>query len=92
MTGVNPGFVMSRLPLLAASASRHVTRLTAACRIDTARREELAALSGRGLSLDEFAAAVAAGALGARGPSPAPTCSPTPSAGPITTWVRRSSR
>lgn len=65
MTGVNPGFVMDRLPLLAASACRNVKSLTVSRRIDSsARRESFVPRTGRGLSLSEWDAAVAAGTVG----------------------------
>ena len=68
MTGVNPGFVMDRLPLLAAAACRNVKSLTVSRRIDSsARRESFIPKTGRGLSLDEWDAAVASGTVGHRG-------------------------
>ena len=68
MTGVNPGFVMDRLPLLAASACRNVKSLTVNRRIDSsARRESFIPKTGRGLSLTEWDEAVAAGTVGHRG-------------------------
>ncbi len=68
MTGVNPGFIMDRLPLMAASACRNVKSLTVTRRIDSsARRESFIPKTGRGLSLAEWDAAVAAGSVGHRG-------------------------
>lgn len=68
MTGVNPGFVMDRLPLLAAAACRNVKSLTVTRRIDSsARRESFIVKTGRGLSPAEWDAAVAAGTVGHRG-------------------------
>jgi 4-hydroxy-tetrahydrodipicolinate reductase len=67
-TGVNPGFVMDRLPLtLAAACVRvdhvHVTRIVDAAK----RRGPLRAKVGAGLTVEEFRAGVAAGRLGHRG-------------------------
>jgi len=67
-TGVNPGFVMDRLPLtLAAACVRvdhiHVTRIVDAAK----RRGPLRAKVGAGLTVDEFAAGVADRRLGHRG-------------------------
>jgi 4-hydroxy-tetrahydrodipicolinate reductase len=67
-TGVNPGFVMDRLPLtLAAACVRvdhvHVTRIVDAAK----RRAPLRAKVGAGLTVDEFVAGVAARRLGHRG-------------------------
>ena len=68
MTGVNPGFVMDRLPLLATSACRNVKSVTVSRRIDSsARRESYIAKTGRGLTAAEWDAAVAAGTVGHRG-------------------------
>jgi 2,4-diaminopentanoate dehydrogenase len=68
MTGVNPGFVMDRLPLLAAAACRNVKSLTVSRRIDSsARRESFIPKTGRGLSAAEWHSAVAAGTVGHRG-------------------------
>lgn len=68
MTGVNPGFVMDRLPLLATSASRKVKSLTVSRRIDSSqRRESYIAKTGRGLTTAEWRDAVAAGTVGHRG-------------------------
>jgi 4-hydroxy-tetrahydrodipicolinate reductase len=67
-TGVNPGFVMDRLPLtLAAACVRvehvHVTRIVDAAK----RRLPLRAKVGAGLTVQEFEAGVAARLLGHRG-------------------------
>ena len=67
-TGVNPGFVMDRLPLtLAAACVRvdhvHVTRIVDANK----RRAPLRAKTGAGLTVEEFRAGVAARQLGHRG-------------------------
>ena len=67
-TGVNPGFVMDRLPLtLAAACVRvdhvHVTRIVDAAK----RRAPLRAKVGAGLTVEEFQAGVAARRLGHRG-------------------------
>ena len=49
MIGVNAGFVMDRLPLLAAAAARRVRAVTVSRRIDSSlRREAFLALTGRG--------------------------------------------
>jgi hypothetical protein len=67
-TGVNPGFVMDRLPLtLAAACVRvdhvHITRIVDAAK----RRVPLRAKVGAGLTVAEFEAGVAARRLGHRG-------------------------
>jgi 4-hydroxy-tetrahydrodipicolinate reductase len=67
-TGVNPGFVMDRLPLtLAAACVRvdhvHVTRIVDAAK----RRAPLRAKVGAGLTVEEFVAGVAERRLGHRG-------------------------
>jgi hypothetical protein len=67
-TGVNPGFVMDRLPLtLAAACVRvdhvHITRIVDAAK----RRVPLRAKVGAGLTVEEFEAGVAARRLGHRG-------------------------
>jgi 4-hydroxy-tetrahydrodipicolinate reductase len=68
MTGVNAGFVMDRLPLLAAAAARRVRRVTVSRRIDSSlRRESFLARTGRGLDPAAFAAAVATRDVGHRG-------------------------
>ena len=68
MTGVNPGFVMDRLPLLTASACRNVKSLTVTRRIDAAdRRESFLPKTGRGLTTAEWQEAEAGGAVGHRG-------------------------
>ena len=71
MTGVNPGFVMDRLPLLATAASRNVKSVTVTRRIDSAeRRESFLPKTGRGLHQDEFSAGVDSGTIGHRGLTP----------------------
>lgn len=68
MTGVNPGFVMDRLPLLAVAACRNVKSLTVTRRIDSAaRRDSFVAKTGRGLTRGEWHEGVAAGSVGHRG-------------------------
>lgn len=68
MTGVNPGFVMDRLPLLATSACRNVKSVMVSRRIDSAaRRESYIAKTGRGLTAAEWDSAVSAGTVGHRG-------------------------
>ena len=68
VTGTNPGFVMDRLPLMVAGASRKISRILVERHLDTSgRRPSLVAKSGRGLSEDEFREAVAAGRVGAKG-------------------------
>lgn len=68
VTGTNPGFVMDRLPLLVAGASREITRIHVERHMDTSnRRPSLVAKSGRGLTETEFAEGVAAGRVGAKG-------------------------
>lgn len=68
MTGVNPGFLMDRLPLLAASSARKVKSVTVTRRIDSsARRDSFLPKTGRGLTTEEFATAVADGTVGHRG-------------------------
>ena len=68
MIGVNAGFVMDRLPLLAAAAARRVRAVTVTRRIDSSlRREAFLAFTGRGLDADAFRAAVATRDVGHRG-------------------------
>lgn len=68
MTGANPGFIMDRLPLLAASGSRGVKHITVRRRIDSAtRRDTLVAKTGRGLTKSEFETAAVDGSVGHRG-------------------------
>jgi 4-hydroxy-tetrahydrodipicolinate reductase len=65
MTGANPGFIMDRLPLLAASATRSVKQITVRRRVDSAtRRDTLVAKTGRGLTTEELEAAVEDGNVG----------------------------
>jgi len=67
-TGVNPGFVMDRLPLALAGACVSVRRVTVERVVDAARRRApLRAKVGAGLTVDEFRAGVASRALGHRG-------------------------
>jgi 4-hydroxy-tetrahydrodipicolinate reductase len=67
-TGVNPGFVMDRLPLTLAAACVRVDRVKISRVVDAAkRRGPLRAKVGAGLTADEFRAGVAAGRLGHRG-------------------------
>lgn len=71
MTGVNAGFVMDRLPLLAAAAGRRVRSVTVSRRIDSShRRESFLARTGRGLDPAQFEAAVRARTVGYRGMVP----------------------
>lgn len=67
-TGANPGFVMDRFPLLAASSARNIRHITVERKIDTStRRSTLVHKSGRGLSKDEFDAGVTGGTVGHKG-------------------------
>ncbi len=67
-TGVNPGFVMDRLPLTLAAACVSVERVTVTRIVDAAKRRlPLRAKVGAGLTPDEFRAGVAARRLGHRG-------------------------
>lgn len=67
-TGVNPGFVMDRLPLTLAAACVRVDRVAVERVVDAAkRRAPLRAKVGAGLTPDEFRAGVTAGRLGHRG-------------------------
>jgi 4-hydroxy-tetrahydrodipicolinate reductase len=67
-TGVNPGFVMDRLPLTLAAACVRVDRVQVTRVVDAAkRRGPLRAKVGAGLTAEEFAAGVAARRLGHRG-------------------------
>ncbi len=67
-TGVNPGFVMDRLPLTLAAACVRVDRVQAFRVVDAAkRRAPLRAKVGAGMTVEEFRAGVAAGRLGHRG-------------------------
>jgi hypothetical protein len=67
-TGVNPGFVMDRLPLTLAAACVRVDRVHVTRIVDAAkRRAPLRAKVGAGLTVDEFQAGVAARRLGHRG-------------------------
>jgi hypothetical protein len=67
-TGVNPGFVMDRLPLTLAAACVSVARVSVRRIVDAAKRRlPLRAKVGAGLTVDEFRAGVAARRLGHRG-------------------------
>jgi hypothetical protein len=67
-TGVNPGFVMDRLPLTLAAACVSVDRVAVTRVVDAAkRRVPLRAKVGAGLTPDEFRAGVAERRLGHRG-------------------------
>jgi len=67
-TGVNPGFVMDRLPLTLAAACVRVDRVQVTRIVDAAkRRGPLRAKVGAGLTVEEFEAGVAARRLGHRG-------------------------
>lgn len=67
-TGVNPGFVMDRLPLTLAAACVRVDRVQVFRVVDAAkRRAPLRAKVGAGMTVEEFRAGVAAGRLGHRG-------------------------
>jgi 4-hydroxy-tetrahydrodipicolinate reductase len=67
-TGVNPGFVMDRLPLTLAAACVRVDAVRVERVVDAAkRRGPLRAKVGADLSADEFQAGVDAGRLGHRG-------------------------
>jgi 4-hydroxy-tetrahydrodipicolinate reductase len=64
-TGVNPGFVMDRLPLALAAACARVDRVRVWRVVDAARRRgPLRKKVGAGLTVEEFQAGVAAGRLG----------------------------
>ncbi len=68
VTGANPGFIMDKFPLLAATASRQVSSITVTRRVNTAdRRLSLVEKSGRGLTPEEFAAGLSAGRLAKQG-------------------------
>ncbi len=68
VTGSNPGFVMDRLPLVIAGATRKITRIHVLRVMDTStRRPSLVAKSGRGLTPDQFAQGVASGRVGHKG-------------------------
>lgn len=64
-TGVNPGFVMDLLPLMVATASRHVKTVRVTRVVDvTTRRIQLQRKAGVGLSVLGFQQAAGAGAVG----------------------------
>jgi 4-hydroxy-tetrahydrodipicolinate reductase len=68
VTGANPGFVMDRLPLLLAGATRGIRRIHVVRRMDTSRlRPSLVAKSGRGLTPEQFADGVVRGRVGHKG-------------------------
>jgi hypothetical protein len=68
VTGANPGFVMDRLPLLVAGATRQIRRIVVERRMDTSqRRPSLVAKSGRGLTIEQFAEGVQRGRVGHKG-------------------------
>ncbi|MEP6652824.1 MAG: dihydrodipicolinate reductase [Myxococcales bacterium] len=67
-TGVNPGFVMDRLPLALAGACVSVQRISVERVVDAAkRRGPLRAKVGAGLTVEEFQAGVASRRFGHRG-------------------------
>ena len=67
-TGVNPGFVMDRLPVTLAAACVRVDRVQVFRAVDAAkRRAPLRAKVGAGMTVEEFQAGVAARRLGHRG-------------------------
>lgn len=67
-TGVNPGFVMDRLPLALVGACVSVRRVTVERVVDAAkRRGPLRAKVGAGITVEEFQAGVAARRFGHRG-------------------------
>jgi hypothetical protein len=67
-TGINPGFVMDRLPLTLAAACVRVDSVRVERVVDAAkRRGPLRAKVGADLTVEEFEAGVAAGRLGHRG-------------------------
>lgn len=67
-TGINPGFVMDRLPLALASTCVNVERIVVTRVVDAAkRRQPLQAKVGAGLTPEAFDAGVLAGKLGHRG-------------------------
>jgi 2,4-diaminopentanoate dehydrogenase len=67
-TGVNPGLVMDRLPLMLAAACVRVDRVAVTRVVDAAkRRGPLRAKVGAGLTVEEFNAGVGAKKLGHRG-------------------------
>jgi len=64
-TGANPGFIMDRLPLLLAGGCRQIKEIRVVRRVDTRqRRLPLVAKTGKGLSVEEFEANAARGAIG----------------------------
>jgi len=67
-TGANPGFVMDRLPLLAAGGVRDPRQIEVVRRVDTSlRRGPLVAKTGRGLTEEEFRQGVSRGTVGHAG-------------------------
>ncbi len=68
VTGANPGFIMDKFPLVAANATRNVKAITVTRRVNTAdRRLPLVEKTGRGLTVEEFHAGIAAGRLAKQG-------------------------
>lgn len=64
-TGVNPGFVMDVLPLVATHAVRDVRRVVIRRRVDTAlRRRNLQVKTGAGMTVSAFGSEMAAGRMG----------------------------
>lgn len=64
-TGVNPGFVMDVLPLVMTHAVRNVRKVVIRRRVDTARRRRnLQIKTGAGMTVEGFAAEMAAGRMG----------------------------
>lgn len=64
-TGVNPGFVMDVLPLVATHAVRDVRRVVIRRRVDTAlRRRNLQVKTGAGMTVEAFGSEMAAGRMG----------------------------
>lgn len=67
-TGVNPGFVMDRLPVLLSRATRNIRRIRVRRVVDAAtRRAQLQTKIGVGMSLEAFEAAAANGQIGHAG-------------------------
>ncbi|MEL7237763.1 MAG: dihydrodipicolinate reductase, partial [Planctomycetota bacterium] len=67
-TGVNPGFVMDYLPLVASTAVPEVTRVQVLRRVNAGgRRKPLQAKVGATLTVEEFEQRRAAGTIGHRG-------------------------
>jgi hypothetical protein len=63
-TGVNPGFIMDKLPLTVSAVCQEVRAVTVERIVDAAsRREPLQRKVGAGMTADEFRSAVSAGTL-----------------------------